>query len=63
MDYLEARQLAERVCHQLTPHCDRIKICGSIRRKKQEVSDIDIVALPKSFVGQGYKLSAIKSKI
>lgn len=48
MDYLEARQLAERVCHQLTPHCDRIKICGSIRRKKQEVSDIDIVALPKT---------------
>lgn len=48
MDYLEARQLAERVCHQLAPHCDRIKICGSIRRKKQEVSDIDIVVLPKT---------------
>jgi len=48
MDYLEARALAEKVCHQLAPYCDRLKICGSIRRRKPEVSDIDIVALPKT---------------
>lgn len=48
MDYLEARALAEKVCHQLVPYCDKIKICGSVRRRKQECSDIDIVCLPKT---------------
>lgn len=48
MDYLEARALAEKVCHQLAPYCDRLKICGSIRRRKPEVSDIDLVVLPKT---------------
>lgn len=48
MDYLEARALAEKVCYQLVPYCDKIKICGSIRRHKAECSDIDIVVLPKT---------------
>jgi len=48
MDYLEARALAEKVCYQLVPYCDKIKICGSIRRRKPECNDIDIVVLPKT---------------
>ena len=48
MDYHTARHIAERVVAQLTPYCDKIKICGSIRRRKSEVSDIDIVCLPKT---------------
>lgn len=48
MDYLFARQLAERICHQLVPYVDKIKICGSVRRHKPECSDIDIVVLPKT---------------
>lgn len=48
MDYLEARALAEKVCHQLVPYCEKIKICGSIRRRKKEIGDIDIVVLPKT---------------
>jgi DNA polymerase/3'-5' exonuclease PolX len=48
MDYLEARALAEKVCHQLVPYCEKIKIAGSIRRKKSQVSDIDIVCIPKT---------------
>lgn len=48
MDYIEARQLAERVCHQLVPYCEKIRICGSIRRRKAECHDIDIVTLPKT---------------
>jgi len=47
MDYHTARNLAERVVAQLTPYCEKIKICGSLRRHKPEVSDIDIVCLPK----------------
>jgi len=48
MDYHTARNLAERVVAQLTPYCEKIKICGSIRRHKAEVKDIDIVCLPKT---------------
>jgi DNA polymerase/3'-5' exonuclease PolX len=48
MDYYTARNLAERVVSQLTPYCEKIKICGSIRRHKAEVNDIDIVCLPKT---------------
>lgn len=33
----------------LSPHCDRIEIAGSIRRKKPDVKDIEIVAIPKPF--------------
>ena len=31
------------------PHCYRIEIAGSIRRKKPEVKDIEIVAIPKPY--------------
>ena len=31
---------------------DRIEVCGSIRREKPEVNDIDIVAIPKFDVGK-----------
>jgi DNA polymerase/3'-5' exonuclease PolX len=44
-----ARIIANRVMNQLMPHCDRIGIAGSIRRKKAEVKDIEIVAIPKPY--------------
>lgn len=34
---------------ELAPHCDRLEIAGSIRRKKPNVKDIEIVALPKPY--------------
>ena len=45
MKYDQALQIAERVKRELEPHCQRIEIAGSIRRKKQEVKDIEIVAI------------------
>lgn len=39
--------IAETVKKLLSPHCDRIEIAGSIRRRKPHVNDIDMVLVPK----------------
>lgn len=49
MNYEEALKIAEKIKAQLAPHCERIEIAGSIRRKKPEVGDIEIVAIPKPY--------------
>ena len=46
----EARAIAERVLAELTPHCERIEIAGSIRRSKPDVKDIEVVAIPRTRV-------------
>lgn len=38
---------------KLATHFSRYEICGSIRRKKEEVNDIDIVAIQKQQYGFG----------
>jgi len=43
----EAEEIASRVVEKLMPYCQRIEIAGSIRRRKSEAGDIDIVAEPK----------------
>src|SRR3989344_5106370 len=47
--YEEAFKIATRVLEQLRPHCIRAEIAGSIRRKKSEVGDIEIVVIAKPF--------------
>lgn len=49
MELTKALEIAERVKALLAPHCDRIEIAGSIRRKKPRVKDIEIVAIPKPY--------------
>jgi len=49
MKIAEAFTLAHSVEAQLAPHCDRISIAGSVRRRKPEVGDIEIVAIPKPY--------------
>jgi DNA polymerase/3'-5' exonuclease PolX len=44
--YAEAYAIALKVLEELRPHCSRIEIAGSLRRKKPEVGDIEIVAVP-----------------
>lgn len=46
--YQHARELALRYMESLMPYCERIEIAGSIRRKKAEVGDIELVAIPKT---------------
>lgn len=47
MEYNKALQIAERIKRELEPHCEKVEIAGSLRRKKSEVNDIEIVAIPK----------------
>ncbi len=43
----KALEIAEKTKELLAPYCERIEIAGSIRRKKPEVKDIELVAIPK----------------
>lgn len=45
LDY--ATEIAEKTLAQLSPYCERIELAGSIRRKKSEVKDIEIVLIPR----------------
>ncbi|MFH1365915.1 MAG: hypothetical protein ABIG99_00780 [Patescibacteria group bacterium] len=47
--YVEAYEVALGVLEELRPYCERIEIAGSLRRKKTEVGDIEIVAIPKPY--------------
>lgn len=47
MNIIQATEIAERIRAELAPHCERIEIAGSIRRRKSEVGDIEIVCIPK----------------
>lgn len=42
-----AQEIADYYLEELAPHCERIEIAGSIRRKKDYVGDIEMVAIPK----------------
>ncbi|MES1223254.1 MAG: hypothetical protein ABUT20_47610 [Bacteroidota bacterium] len=49
MEYSKAKSIADKAILLLKEHCIRIEIAGSIRRKKSEVKDIEIVAIPKPY--------------
>lgn len=42
----EAERIARKYTDMLTPYCERIEIAGSIRRRKAEVGDIEVVVVP-----------------
>jgi DNA polymerase/3'-5' exonuclease PolX len=42
----EVLPVANRLIRDLEPFCEKIEICGSIRRKKEMVGDIEIVCKP-----------------
>jgi DNA polymerase/3'-5' exonuclease PolX len=43
-----AMMIAEQWVKRLEPHCERIAIAGSIRRRKGMVKDIEILAIPRT---------------
>ncbi len=42
-----AQKIAVDICYKLQPFCEKINIAGSVRRKKPEVKDIEIVCVPQ----------------
>lgn len=47
MPYAQALQRARELVAQLKPACERIEIAGSLRRRRSEVGDIELVAIPR----------------
>lgn len=45
--YARAFAVATRIREELAPYSERIEIAGSLRRKRPEVGDIDLVILPR----------------
>lgn len=44
----QAREIADRLAESLRPACLKIEVAGSIRRRKPDVGDIEIVLLPRT---------------
>ena len=42
-----AEELARKIVEHIRPHCERVEVAGSIRRKKSEVRDVDLVLIAK----------------
>lgn len=50
MNYEYALGIANDVINRMKPHCERVEVAGSVRRKKQlNIKDIEIVAIPKPY--------------
>ena len=51
MELNRAKAIAEDLKSRLEPVCERIEIAGSIRRRKADVGDIELLCIPKYIVG------------
>lgn len=51
MQLEKAREIAESLKDLLEDTCDRIEIAGSIRRRKPDVGDIELLCIPRSIGG------------
>jgi len=60
LDHAKAQAVAIRIQERIKPLCDKLKIVGSIRRKKPQVGDIDFVALASD--GNWDKIAAALKK-
>jgi DNA polymerase/3'-5' exonuclease PolX len=49
MEYAQALHIARQIIEELKPHCYRVAIAGSLRRKCAFVNDIEIVAIPRPY--------------
>jgi len=61
--YEEAMKYATEVLEFLRPDCERIEIAGSLRRKRKRIGDIEIVAIPKPYEGEGLFATGIAATV
>lgn len=52
MSLRRARAVAAEMVEALRPYCHRVEVAGSIRRGREWIGDIEIVAIPKSSLKQ-----------
>ncbi len=43
----EAERIAAMIVSDLAPFCERIQVAGSVRRRKESVGDVELVAVPR----------------
>lgn len=46
MKFTDAFNIADRLRSEVIPFCKRVEIAGSIRRRREEIGDIELVAVP-----------------
>lgn len=51
-----ATSIAQEYVDFLTPYCEKIEIAGSLRRRKEEVGDIEILFIPKTEVTRDFDM-------
>lgn len=51
MQLQKAQKLADKIVEALAPYCLKIEVAGSIRRRKENVNDIDLVVVPSDLGG------------
>lgn len=55
MKLTEAQAIAERVRAELLPYCEQAEIGGSVRRKRPDVGDIELIVIAKTIPGGLFK--------
>jgi DNA polymerase/3'-5' exonuclease PolX len=63
MELKTALCLAQEWVGLLRPSCERIEIAGSIRRRKPQVHDIELVAIPKYEQGEAIDLFGTTAQV
>jgi DNA polymerase/3'-5' exonuclease PolX len=48
MELKQAELIAEKYLELFKPYCERIEIAGSVRRKKSQPDDVELVCVPKT---------------
>lgn len=58
-----ADEVAAKVLELLKPHCHRIDIAGSVRRRRPTIGDLEIVCIPKPYDASPLFCSGIASVV
>jgi len=59
MELKRAQKIAEGIVGGLEQYCEQIEVAGSIRRKKPQVQDIDLVLIPRDRDALDHRLAQL----